>query len=178
VTPERAAQVVASQPPFVTVVALFVNETAENILRLLARVPTDLIQFHGDESAVFCEQFRRPWMKALRVQSDTDLPAYCKQYPSARAILLDSWQDGVPGGTGRTFDWALAQRKLARPIVLAGGLDENNVGAAIRQLRPAGVDVSGGVEAAPGRKDGGKIARFIAAVRAADAASTGVGNDH
>ena len=93
----------------------------------------------------------------------------CADYGAARAILLDSWQEGVPGGTGKTFDWALAGQPLPLPIVLAGGLDEGNVGAAIAHLRPAAVDVSGGVEFAPGRKDAGKIQRFIAAVRAADA---------
>ena len=86
----------------------------------------------------------------------------------ATGVLLDAWQEGVPGGTGRTFDWALANEQLPLPMVLAGGLDEVNVGDAIGGLRPWAVDVSGGVESSPGIKDAEKIQRFVAAVRAAD----------
>lgn len=177
VTAEQAARIVASVAPFVTVVALFVDETVEGIRRVLEQVPIELIQFHGDETAAFCGQFQRPWIKALRMRSELDLAGRCAQYPAARAILLDSWQEGVPGGTGRTFDWELARRELALPVVLAGGLDDGNVGAAIARLRPAAVDVSGGVERSPGCKDAGKIKRFIAAVRAADALLDGTTDD-
>ena len=107
-----------------------------------------------------------------------DIAARCATYCGARAVLLDSWQQGVPGGTGKTFDWALAGAKLPLPIVLAGGLDENNVGPAIAQLRPQAVDVSGGVEQSPGRKDAGKIERFIAADRAADVLMDGITDDN
>lgn len=169
VTLAQAAQIARAVPPFVTLVALFVDEPAENIRRIVETLPINLIQFHGEETGEFCGQFQRPWIKALRVQPGIDLVAHCAQYGAARAILLDSWQQGVPGGTGRTFDWDLARARLPLPLVLAGGLDAGNVGAAISLLRPAAVDVSGGVEASPGRKDAGKIKRFIAAVRAADA---------
>jgi len=169
VTLAQAAQIARAVPPFVTLVALFVDEPAENIRRIVETLPINLIQFHGEETGEFCGQFQRPWIKALRVQPGIDLVALCAQYGAARAILLDSWQQGVPGGTGRTFDWDLARARLPLPLVLAGGLDAGNVGAAISLLRPAAVDVSGGVEASPGRKDAGKIKRFIAAVRAADA---------
>jgi phosphoribosylanthranilate isomerase len=106
-----------------------------------------------------------------------DLAVHCAQYRAARAVLLDSWQDGVPGGTGRTFDWNLARRELPLPIVLAGGLHEANVGEAVARLRPAAVDVSGGVEQSPGHKDARKIKRFVAAVRAADALLDGAADD-
>jgi len=177
VTASQAAEIVAAVPPFVTVVALFVDEPAESIRRILDSVPVGLLQFHGEEPATFCEQFQRPWMKALRVQADMDLVAHCRQYREARAVLLDSWQEGVPGGTGRTFDWDLARGELPLPVVLAGGLDAGNVGEAITRLRPGAVDVSGGVEESPGHKDGRKIKRFVAAVRAADALVSGAGDD-
>ena len=177
VTASQAAAVVAAVSPFVTVVALFVDEPAESIRRILHSVPVDVLQFHGEEPAAFCEQFQRPWIKALRVQADMDLAARCTQYRGARAVLLDSWQEGVPGGTGRTFDWDLANGKLPLPVVLAGGLDQDNVGDAVARLRPAAVDVSGGVERSPGHKDAQKIKRFVAAVRSADAAVNGAADD-
>lgn len=177
VTASQAAAIVAAVAPFVTVVALFVDEPAESIRRILESVPVDLLQFHGEEPAAFCEQFQRPWIKALRVQADTDLAARSTQYRRARAVLLDSWQEGVPGGTGRTFDWELARQELPVPVVLAGGLDEGNVGEAVTRLRPAAVDVSGGVERSPGLKDARKIKRFVAAVRAADAVVNGADDD-
>lgn len=165
---EQAAEIAAAVPPFVTVVALFVDEPVELVERTLQRVPVDLIQFHGEETPAFCRQFARPWVKALRVRPGLDIRSACEQYGGARGVLLDSWQQGVPGGTGRTFDWALAPHDLPLPVVLAGGLNAGNVGAAIARLRPAAVDVSGGVESAPGIKDRTKIARFVAAVRAVD----------
>jgi phosphoribosylanthranilate isomerase len=165
---EQARDIVAAIPPFVTVVALFVDESVAVIERVLEQVAVDCIQFHGTESAAFCEQFQRPYLKALRVRPGMDITAACERYPGARALLLDSWQPDLAGGTGKTFDWSLAPARLARPLVLAGGLDERNVGAAIRALAPAGVDVSGGVERTPGQKDAQKMNRFIAAVRAAD----------
>jgi phosphoribosylanthranilate isomerase len=151
-------------------VSLFVDEPPGAIERILQAVPVDLIQFHGEESPEFCRRFGRPWVKALRVRPGLDVAGACHAYRDARAVLLDSWQEGVPGGTGRVFDWGLAPRDLPLPVVLAGGLNENNVGAAISRLRPAAVDVSGGVEASRGIKDPAKMKRFVAAVRAADQA--------
>lgn len=177
VTVAQAAKIVSAVPPFVTVVALFVDEPADGIRRILQQVPIDLIQFHGDESADFCAQFDRPWIKALRVREGLDLASKCAHYRGARAVLLDSWQQGVPGGTGKTFDWGLAGGEFPLPVVLAGGLDDANVGSAIAQLRPQAVDVSGGVEQSPGCKDATKIERFIAAVRAADLLRDGVTDD-
>ena len=177
VTVQQAQQIVAAVPPFITVVARFVDEPADDISRILSSVPVDLVQFHGDETPAFCQQFGRPWIKALRVRPGVELEALCKDYQAGRGILLDSWQDGVPGGTGKSFDWDLAARTLPLPVVLAGGLNEDNVGEAMARLRPAAVDVSGGVERAPGVKDSGKIERFVAAVRAADALINGAVDD-
>ena len=174
---ERAAEIAAVVPPFVSLVALFVNEPAGQIERILSTVPVDLLQFHGDEAPEFCRQFDRPWIKALRVKPGVDIQAACDLYGSARGLLLDSWQEGVPGGTGKTFDWELAAQELSLPFVLAGGLNADNVAAAITELRPAAVDVSGGVESAPGKKDTGKIRQFIAAVHAADEYLGGLSDD-
>jgi phosphoribosylanthranilate isomerase len=174
---EQAAEIAAIVPPFVSLVALFVDEPAASIERILSRIPVDLIQFHGDETPEFCQQFDRPWIKALRIRPGLDIANACRQYNLARGVLLDSWQEGVPGGTGKVFDWQLAPGDLSLPVVLAGGLHEGNVGNAIAALQPAAVDVSGGVERSPGIKDIDKIRRFIAAVRAADNQLDGIEND-
>jgi len=177
VTVEQAQRIVAVVPPFVSVVALFVDELADEITRILGSVQIDLIQFHGDEEPEFCRQFERSWVKALRVRPETNLEEACHTYQGARGVLLDSWQEGVPGGTGRVFDWQLASRELPLPVVLAGGLYADNVGSAIARVQPAAVDVSGGVEHSPGIKDAGKIRRFVAAVRAADLQLDGLSDD-
>jgi phosphoribosylanthranilate isomerase len=164
---EQANSVVESLAPFVSVVALFVDAGEDDIRNVLDNVPVDVLQFHGAEPAAFCEQFGRPWIKALHVRSSQELAAQALQYPGSRGLLLDTFKEGVAGGTGETFDWDLARQPLPKPMILAGGLTPDNVGGAIQALCPAAVDVSGGVEAAPGVKDAQKIARFVAAVRAA-----------
>ncbi len=168
VTVEQGKAIAEVLPPFVTLVSLFVNASADTVTDVISQLPVGLIQFHGDEDAAFCQQFARPWIKALRVREDMDLVDETAALIGARGVLLDAWQEGVPGGTGRTFNWALADEQLALPVILAGGLTEVNVGDAISSLRPWAVDVSGGVEVSPGIKDAKKIQRFIAAVRAAD----------
>jgi phosphoribosylanthranilate isomerase len=165
---DQASIIAKAVPPFVSIVALFVDESAAEIERVLNAVPIDVIQFHGSETPQFCEQFSRPYVKALRVTPDLNLETASKGYASSRGILLDAWKEGVPGGTGLSFDWRLAQKSLPLPMILAGGLKPENVGDAIAMLRPAAVDVSGGVESAPGIKDSAKIREFIAAVRVAD----------
>ena len=160
-----------------SVVALFVDEPIASIERIISTLPIDVIQFHGDESPEFCQQFGRPWIKALRVKPGLDVVEECQRFGKARAVLLDSWQADVPGGTGKTFDWRLATQALCVPTVLAGGLTHDNVGDGIRALHPAAVDVSGGVEVSPGLKDAKKIRQFIAAVRAADQQMEAIPND-
>ncbi len=174
---EQALEIASVVPPFVSMVALFVNESEANIVRILRELPVGLIQFHGDESPTFCRGFERPWIKALRVSEGMDLAAEAERFAGARGVLLDAFQAGVPGGTGRTFDWHLAEIPLPLPWVLAGGLNAGNVGEALARLRPAGVDVSGGVESAPGVKCPDKINEFIAAVRAADSKADGSNDD-
>ncbi|OLU19102.1 N-(5'-phosphoribosyl)anthranilate isomerase [Pseudomonas sp. PA1(2017)] len=166
VSVEQARAIVAGLPPFVTTVGLFVNMPQRDIEAVLAAVPLDLLQFHGDESAADCEVLGRPYIKALRVRAQDDVAALVDAYPSARAVLLDTFVDGVPGGTGQAFDWALVPAKLSKPVILAGGLTPGNVAAAIAQVRPYAVDVSGGVEASKGIKDAAKVKDFVRAVRA------------
>lgn len=177
VSPDLARELVAAVPPFISVVGLFVDEPADSVKRTLESVPLDLLQFHGDETPDYCEQFSRPWIKALRVKPGVDITAECERYAASRGILLDTWHEGSAGGTGETFDWNLAADELPLPVVLAGGLHEGNVGEAVRALRPAAVDVASGVESAPGIKDAARMAQFVRAVRDVDEALRESGND-
>ncbi|WP_371254546.1 phosphoribosylanthranilate isomerase [Ectopseudomonas oleovorans] len=162
---EQAAAILQALPPFVTSVGLFVDMPHDELQQLLQRLPLDLLQFHGDESPADCEGHGRPYIKALRVRPGEDVSAAMAPYAGARGILLDTFVEGVPGGTGASFDWSLVPENAAKPIILAGGLDAGNVATAIRQVRPYAVDVSGGVEAGKGIKDAGKIRAFVRAVR-------------
>ncbi|MCB4811560.1 phosphoribosylanthranilate isomerase [Methylovorus menthalis] len=160
----QAKDAIRSLPPFVTVVGLFVNADPAYVEQVLNEVRLDILQFHGDESPEECQRYARPYMKAIRVRPDTNLLQYALDYYHARALLLDAYVDGVAGGTGQRFDWTLIPSNLPLPIVLAGGLDADNVADAIKQVRPYAVDVSGGVEAQKGIKDAGKIAAFMRGV--------------
>ncbi len=165
---EQARRIAAEVPPFVTLVALFVDATPQQVREVSDSLPVGLLQFHGDESPEYCAQFDRPWIKAIRCRPDMDLAGEAQRYHGARGVLLDAWQEGVPGGTGKTFDWRMVPAELGAPLVLAGGLEPENVGTAIAALEPFAVDVSGGVESEPGLKDAEKIQRFVAAVATAD----------
>ncbi|OEC33187.1 phosphoribosylanthranilate isomerase [Pseudomonas cuatrocienegasensis] len=167
VTVAQAQAIIAALPPFVTTVGLFVDATHRELSDILAAVPLDLLQFHGDETPETCARYARPYLKALRVKPGDDLAAAMARYADAAGILLDTYVEGVPGGTGEAFDWSLVPRDSARPIILAGGLDAANVAVAIAQVRPYGVDVSGGVELSKGIKDAEKIRAFVRAVRSA-----------
>ena len=157
----QAREIAASVGPFVTIVGLFVDAGEALVREVLATVALHVLQFHGDESREFCEQFQRPYMKAIRMRPELDVAQAIAEYPSAAAILLDAYRPGVPGGTGETFDWQRVPVQAARPIVLAGGLTAENVALAIQSTHVYGVDVSGGVESAPGKKDPHKIEQFI-----------------
>lgn len=161
---QQARDIVAALPAFVTTVGLFVNASRGELNEILDAVALDLLQFHGDETPADCESFHRPYIKALRVQSGDDIALLAAPYASARGILLDTFVSGVPGGTGAAFDWSLVPHDLSQPVILAGGLSADNVQAAIKQVRPYAVDVSGGVEASKGIKDAAKIRAFMQAV--------------
>ncbi len=160
-----AAALAGAVPPFISIVGLFVNAEPLQVRATLAALPIHLLQFHGDEDEAYCRQFERPYIKAARVRPGMDLIQYAAGFPSAQAILLDAFVDGYGGG-GKVFDWALVPDSLGKPLILSGGLDADNVAAAVRRLRPAAVDVSSGVEASKGIKDGAKIRAFAAALRA------------
>lgn len=166
VTAAQARAIIAALPPFVTTVGLFVNASACELNETLDAVPLDLLQFHGDETPEQCEGYHRPYIKALRVKAGDDIAAACAAYASASGILLDTYVEGVPGGTGQAFDWSLIPQGLSKPIILAGGLSVQNVAQAIAQVQPYAVDVSGGVEKSKGIKDHDKIRAFMQVVRA------------
>jgi len=169
VTPARLRPLTRVLPPFATPVLLFVNAAADLVEDALAAVPNALLQFHGDEHEAACSRYGHPYMRAVRMEEGVDLLDCERQYPSAAALLLDAPSD-VYGGSGRTFDWGRVPLRHAKPLVLAGGLAPDNVGDAIRRVRPFAVDVSSGVEDAPGIKNSVRMNQFIAAVRAADQA--------
>jgi len=164
----RAKQLAAALPPFVNVVGLFVDAEAAFVRDVLAEVPLDLLQFHGGESPQYCVQFDRPYLKAIRIKAGVDLLQCASDFRGAKGLLLDAHVDGIPGGTGTAFDWAMIPGKVPLPVILSGGLDAENVAAAIRQVRPYAVDVSSGVEAKKGIKDAVKIAAFINEVKQTD----------
>ena len=170
IDPLKAREIISELPPFITITALFVNETAQNVNRISDLIQADLLQFHGDEDNTYCRQFNRPFIKALRVNPDVDITGTSAQYPNARALLLDTFVKGVPGGTGAAFNWQLIPEELRQRIILAGGLDADNVGSAIRQIRPYAVDVSGGLEAEKGQKCAAKIIKFMSEVNNANQA--------
>jgi phosphoribosylanthranilate isomerase len=155
-------------PPFVTTVGLFVDADEKFVREVLAAVPLDVLQFHGDETPEACALYGRPWLKAIRVRPGLDLLQCAARYAGAQGLLLDAHVQGVPGGTGATFDWSLIPEGLAKPVILSGGLHRGNVADAIAQVRPYAVDVSSGVEAEKGIKDAARIAAFVNEVNRID----------
>ena len=163
---DAAAELVRALPPFVQSVGLFVNAQFAFIEAVLNAVPLDLLQFHGDETPAECARYGRPYIKAVRVNRDTDLLKCAADFDAARGLLLDAYVPGVPGGTGERFDWSLIPPDLPKAVILSGGLAPDNVAEAIQRVRPWAVDVSSGVEQAKGIKDAHKIAQFIAKAKA------------
>ena len=166
---DTARSIAQSLPPFVTTVGLFVDPDPDVVARARARIPLDMLQFHGDEDPAFCEQFEAPYFKAVRMRPEVDLLECARRFKRARGLLLDTFVTGTQGGTGLRFDWTLIPANLPLPIVLSGGLDPDNVSEAIRCVRPWAVDVSSGVEAAKGIKDSARILAFMTGVHNADA---------
>lgn len=164
VTTARAGEIAATLDPFVTVVGLFVNAAASDIEQVLGQVPLDLLQFHGQERNDDCRRFGVPFIKSIAMRPGIQVPEIMADYPDARGFLLDAWQPQTHGGGGKAFDWQQIPADLPSPFILAGGLDPANVAAAIRQVRPYAVDVSSGVESAPGVKSADKIAAFMKGV--------------
>jgi phosphoribosylanthranilate isomerase len=169
VSVEQAQAIVRAMPPFISTVALFMDDDAGFVREALDAIQPDLAQFHGAESDDWCAQFGHRYLKAVPMgEGAAALPAL-RRYPGASGLLLDGHGLGEAGGSGKAFDWSLMPRDLAQPLVLAGGLMPANVADAMRIARPWGVDVASGIESAPGIKDPRKLADFIRAVREADA---------
>ena len=164
-----AAAIADQVPPLIDVIAVFVNPSADQVDAVLQRVAVSVLQFHGDESPTFCNSFGVPYIKTLRVSDQDSLVTRCVGHPDAGAVLLDTHDAALYGGTGRTFPWHLAREVQQVPVILAGGLTEQTVSEAIRVSGAYAVDVSSGVESSPGIKDADKIARFARAVREHDA---------
>lgn len=162
INPERAAGLIERLPEKIKPVGVFMDEGPEVVRRTVEICGLEIIQFHGQESPEFCDQFNLPYFKAIRVGTELDEKDLAGYRP--RAYLLDTFIKEADGGTGKTFDWTLAKRMVesGRPIILAGGLKPENVSAAVKIVRPWGVDVSSGVESKPGVKDKDKIIRFVA----------------
>ncbi|OAM27714.1 MULTISPECIES: phosphoribosylanthranilate isomerase [Eikenella] len=161
----QAREVVAALPPQVAKVALFVNASAESVRAVLAQLPIDILQFHGDEPPEFCCQFGKLYWKAVRVRQARDIADAAARYADAAALLLDAHIEGQYGGTGQSFDWRLLPESMPLPWILSGGLNADNVAEAVRQTGAAWLDVSSGVERAPGIKSRDLMARFVRQAR-------------
>ncbi len=165
---EQAGRIACVLPPFVSTVALFVNPTAAEVEHVIESVNPDLLQFHGEETPVFCQSFGRRYLKAVQVRPGLDLLQYASDFVGAQGLLLDAYTPDAHGGTGHRFDWSLIPAGLSLPVILAGGLEPGNVAEAVHRVQPWAVDVSSGVEAAKGIKDAAKVAAFIKEVENVD----------
>jgi phosphoribosylanthranilate isomerase len=165
---DRAIEIVHALPAFVSVVALFVDEQEALIRKILEQVPIDCLQFHGDEAPEACRIYGKRYIKAVRIQENTEISKIVDGYKDADALLLDAYDPSAKGGTGNRFDWGLIPQNCSLPIILAGGLDSTNAKWAIEEAQPYALDVSSGVEAGKGLKDKDKMAAFIAAVHQGD----------
>ena len=159
---EQAQKILAEIPPFVSIVALFVNPSAAEVQQVLSQLPVHMLQFHGDESPEFCRHFCRPYIKAIRVKTSADILSAAELYADADALLFDAAVTGKYGGTGQTFNWQLLPQQLSMAWILSGGLNPNNLNTAIAGTGAQAVDVSSGVETSTGIKDPEKMANFMA----------------
>lgn len=164
VTLEQASEIVACLPPFVSVVALFVNPQPALVEQIIRVIRPSVLQFHGEESVEFCAQFNVPFIKALPVTDGFDVKVAEQKYPTAQALLLDTPHPNLYGGTGQSFDWTRFPKTAEKPLILAGGLTPENVTDAIVQTHAYAVDVSGGVEQQKGIKDSARMAAFVEGV--------------
>ena len=161
---DKAMHIIESLPPFITTVGLFVNHDAQYIRSILQTVRLDLLQFHGNETPEECLSYSIPYIKAIRMKHNVILSDAVKKYIDAKALLLDTYEDGTIGGTGQQFDWDRIPDIVEKPVILAGGLTPDNVAKAVRRINPYAVDVSGGVESDKGIKNHDKIKAFVWAV--------------
>ena len=165
VSATQAAEICAALPPFITTVGLFLNASETEVSDILKDVNLDLLQFHGHETPEFCRSFGLPYIKAIGTDGLKDFAQNADQYHDALGILVDSHVLGKAGGTGQTFDWKLLPTNYAKPIILAGGLNPENIAEAIRETRVYAVDLSSGVESSPGIKSKAKIDALMREVK-------------
>jgi len=165
VSVSQAQEIVSALPPFVSVVALFVNPAADDVIEVLAQLPIDMLQFHGNEAAAFCAQFQRPYLKAIRVKPEMDVKSAVMSFETARGIVLDTFSKEAYGGTGHRFDWSLIPGDVRQSLVLSGGLDADAVKQVPINSPVVVLDVSSGVEQQPGIKCAIKVKAFCDAVR-------------
>ncbi|WP_392537413.1 phosphoribosylanthranilate isomerase [Legionella sp. 227] len=158
---EQAKLLLKDLPAFVNSVAVLVNPEQDFVHQILEELPIQLLQFHGDETVGFCQQFKKPYIKAIHSDSAEHIHQAAQNFVSARALLLDTPSETVRGGTGSVFDWNIIPQKVEKPYILAGGLDEFNVLEAIKSCHPYAVDLCSGIEMSPGIKDHGKMTRFM-----------------
>lgn len=162
---KTAQEIVQQMPAFVSVVGLFVNQNVDEIQRIINSVSLDCLQFHGDETPEFCQQFNRPYIKAVRVQNEHDIQAALNAYKTARALLFDAYHPQQYGGSGEHFDWTMLPEKINRPWILAGGLNPDNVLNAIHSTNASAIDLSSGVEKDKGIKDHNKIKQLMQKIK-------------
>lgn len=165
VSVDEAADIIRQLPPFVSTVGLFVNASFGEVASIVDAAGIDIVQFHGEETAADCERIGRPYVKALRMSDEIDLVVEADRYPTAAALLIDSYDPMVAGGTGAAFEWTRVPATLRQPIILAGGLDAANVAHAIASVQPYAVDVSTGIEFDKGIKDPVKMRKFMQRVK-------------
>ncbi len=165
VSVDEAADIIRQLPPFVSTVGLFVNASFGEVASIVDAAGIDIVQFHGAETAAECERIGRPYVKALRMSDEIDLVVEADRYPTAAALLIDSYDPTVAGGTGAAFEWTRVPATLRQPIILAGGLDAANVAHAIASVQPYAVDVSTGIEFDKGIKDPVKMRKFMQRVK-------------
>ena len=166
INPDRARQIIGQLPPFVTTVGVFVDEDFDEVRRILDYCRLDIAQLHGEESPEYCRELQRKAIKGFRIKDEESVNALFKYQGIVQGLLLDTYRTGAAGGTGETFDWSLAKKARALgPVILAGGINPQNVSEAISRVGPYAIDVSSGVESSPGIKDAAKIKKLMEAVR-------------
>lgn len=168
ITASEAKIILRQLPPFAQTVGLFMGQTREEVAAIIRETGLNLLQFHGDESVSFCEQFDMAYIKAIPMGGGVNPVEYAAQYRGASGFLLDSHAKGASGGSGDKFDWQAIPAGFEKPLILAGGLSVENVESAVKQVRPYAVDVSSGVESAKGIKSADKMKNFVQGVVAGD----------
>jgi len=164
ISPKEANKIIQKLPPFISTVGLFVNQSKSEVEEAIEACPVNLLQFHGDEDALFCSQYNLPYIKAISMKSGINLLKCIEDFRSAKALLLDSYSEDARGGTGKVFNWKSIPLNTSKPFIVAGGLNPNNVENLLELISPYGVDVSSGIESGKGIKDYQLMKNFILGV--------------